>query len=317
MYPQSLHTPVALFIYNRPDTTERVFAEIRRAKPQKLLVIADGPKTNRHGDSERCSAARALLEKVDWECDVKKAYSDVNLGCGRRISSGLDWVFQTVDHAIILEDDCLPHPTFFSFCQELLARYAGEDRIATISGNNFNRSEPSHSSYSFSIYPLTWGWASWARAWEYNDFQMRQWLSLRTGGWLRELFESRWSAAYWRSIFEKVYQDHTDVWDYQWAFSCWTNHLLAIHPCVNLVSNIGFGQTATHTKDPYCKRADYPIRPMSFPLSHPPVIACDRKMDREIERTVHNIFPFGGTSLARIGRGLRRMANRLARKGES
>ncbi len=317
MDARSLHTPVALFIYNRPETTERVFAEIRNAKPQELLIIADGPKTSRNGDMERCAAARALVEKVDWECHVRKAYSEVNIGCGRRISSGLDWVFQRVDRAIILEDDCLPHPSFFRFCQELLERYAGEDRIAMIGGNNFNRSEPSNSSYAFSMYPLTWGWASWARAWKHYDHQIRQWPSLRTGGWLGELLESRWSAVYWRNIFEKVHQGRMDVWDYQWAFSCWTNHLLAIHPSVNLVSNIGFGNTATHTKDPACKRAGYPIHPISFPLSHPPVITRDRKMDREIERTVHNIYPFGGTSLARLGRGLRRVVNRLCRKGES
>src|SRR4030095_1100293 len=132
-----LQTPVALLIFNRPETTARVLAEIRNARPAKLLIIGDGPRPGEPADAERCLAARAAAANIDWGCEVLKNYSDVNLGCGQRPASGLDWVFQNVDRAIIMEDDCLPHPTFFRFCDELLEHYRDDERVMTVSGNNF------------------------------------------------------------------------------------------------------------------------------------------------------------------------------------
>jgi hypothetical protein len=315
MSEHPLTTPVALFIYNRPHTTQRVFAEIRRARPRQLLVVADGPAMDQPRDVEMCSAVRALIEEVDWECDLTTEFSEANLGCRRRISTGLDWVFQTVDKAIILEDDCLPHPTFFRFCHELLQKYAHEERVAMISGNNFNRSRARRPySYSFSMYPLTWGWASWARVWKYYDAQLKQWPLIQDGGWLRDLIDDPASVRYWKRIFQKVYQGDIDTWDYQWTFSCWVNGLLTIHPAVNLVSNIGFDKRAVHTKDPTYRRAHYRTQSMVYPLSHPPFLIRDIKRDDEIKKVVHGIYPFGGTFLARAGRVIRRMATWPLRK---
>src|SRR4030067_809654 len=118
-----LKTPVAFLIFNRPDTTESVFREIARAKPEKLLVVADGARPEKAGEAEKCEQARRIISSVDWDCEVLKNYSDVNLGCKRRVSSGLDWVFETVEEAIILEADCLPDPSFFTFCEVLLEKY--------------------------------------------------------------------------------------------------------------------------------------------------------------------------------------------------
>lgn len=132
-----LQTPVAFLIFNRPDTTARVFEEIRRARPPKLLVVADGPRFNHFGEAEKVAATRAIVEQVDWPCEVLKNYAETNLGCKRRVSSGFDWVFQTAEEAIILEDDCLPHPTFFRFCEEVLEKYRDDKRGLHISGDNF------------------------------------------------------------------------------------------------------------------------------------------------------------------------------------
>lgn len=131
-----LKTPVAFIVFKRPDTTEKVFEVIRKAKPPKLLVIADGPRAYRPGEAENCAATRAIIERVDWECEVLKNYSDINLGCKQRVSSGLNWLFDLVEEAIILEDDCLPHLSFFRFCQELLTYYRDEQQITSISGQN-------------------------------------------------------------------------------------------------------------------------------------------------------------------------------------
>src|SRR4051812_5076822 len=132
-----LETPVAFLVFNRPDVTARVFRAIAAARPRKLLVVADGPRPDRAGEAERCEQVRRIATAVDWDCDLRTDFAPVNLGCKRRVSSGLDWVFTEVEEAIILEDDCLPHPTFFWYCRELLDRWRDDPRVATISGTNF------------------------------------------------------------------------------------------------------------------------------------------------------------------------------------
>ncbi|MGC1799486.1 MAG: hypothetical protein WA701_03795, partial [Solirubrobacterales bacterium] len=183
-------TPVAMLIFNRPETTARVFERVREARPPKLLVVADGPRADRPGEAGRCREARAVVEAVDWPCELMTDYSEVNLGCGKRISSGLDWVFDSVEEAIVLEDDCLPHPSFFRFCEELLKRYRAEERVVHVSGDNFQSAGRAGGavgrllrlagrswspSYYFSRYAHVWGWASWRRAWSDYDFEMTAW----------------------------------------------------------------------------------------------------------------------------------------------
>ncbi|MEW6491011.1 MAG: glycosyltransferase family 2 protein, partial [Cyanobacteriota bacterium] len=161
-----MKTPVVFIIFNRPDTTQKVFEAIRQAHPPLLFVIADGPRPNKPGEDQKCAATRAIIDQVDWDCEVLTNYSEINLGCERRVSSGLNWVFDTVEEAIILEDDCLPHPTFFSFCEELLDYYRNDQRVMVITGQNvqFGRKRTDYT-YYFSRYNHCWGWASWRRAW--------------------------------------------------------------------------------------------------------------------------------------------------------
>ena len=178
-----LSTPVAFIIFNRPDTTARVFAEIAKARPPKLLVVGDGPRANRDGEADRVAEARAIIKNVDWPCEVLTNFSTPNLGCKKRVSSGIDWIFEQVEEAIILEDDCLPDPSFFQFCEEMLARYRHDDRIAMISGDNFLFGQvPVPESYYFSRYCHIWGWASWRRAWKDYDVNIPALAAIRTDG---------------------------------------------------------------------------------------------------------------------------------------
>ena len=179
-----LKTPVAFIIFKRPQETERVFAEIRKVKPQKLLVVADEPVQIDRG-RPRLRSARAIIDRVDWDCEVLKNYADVNLGCRLRVSSGINWVFDTVEEAIIMEDDCLPHPTFFRFAEELLDRYRDDRRMMSISGQNvqFGRKRTDYS-YYFSRYTHCWSWASWRRAWQHYDLDMKLWPEIRDGNFL-------------------------------------------------------------------------------------------------------------------------------------
>lgn len=152
-------------IYHRPDTTKQVFSEIAKVKPPVLLVVADGPRADRPGDDEDCSAARRVIEQVNWPCRVLTNFAETNMGARGRVSSGLNWVFSQVEEAIVLEDDCLPNHTFFRFCEELLEKYRNVDQVMHIGGDNFLSGRVSfEGSYYFSRYPHVSGWASWRRA---------------------------------------------------------------------------------------------------------------------------------------------------------
>ena len=286
-----MKTPVALIIFNRTDTTEKVFQAIRQAQPSKLLVIADGPRQDRIDEIQECAATRAIIDRVDWECEVITNYSDINLGCRLRISSGINWVFTQVEEAIILEDDCLQDPTFFTFCEEMLVRYKSDTRIMAIAGSNyqFGRMRTTDS-YYFSRYPHCWGWATWRRAWQHFDIDMRLWANVRDGNWLRDILNDDAEVKSWQKTFEGAY-DRTisTAWSYHWTFACWIQSGLTILPNVNSISNIGFGAGATHTNDPSNKLANMSAQEIFFPLQHPQFIVRDSVADR---LTYKNIFDF-------------------------
>jgi len=280
-----LTTPVAFIIFNRPDTTERVFAEIARAKPPKLLVIGDGPRPSRQGEAQKVEATRKIIQRVDWDCEVITNFSAVNLGCKKRVSSGIDWIFEQVEEAIILEDDCLPDPTFFRYCQEMLGRYRHDQRIGMISGDNFQFGRRySADSYYFSKYVHIWGWATWRDRWvECYDLTMAKWPSVRDEVAMVDMVGDMREAIYWRKIFELAYRGGIDTWDYQWVFGNWVNGRLSIAPTVNLISNIGFGVNATHTTST-SELENLPIIPIKFPLSHPIGVFRSLKADRFSEK---------------------------------
>src|SRR3954453_1153033 len=168
--PNGLETAVALLLFRRPEETARVFERIREARPRKLFLVADGPRPGNEEDAQGCEQARAVVERVDWPCDVVRDFADENLGLKKRIPRGLHRVFGEAPEAIILEDDCLPHPSFFRYCAELLERYRDDERVMMISGDNFQggrRRTPD--SYYFSRYVHSWGWATWRRAWQHFD----------------------------------------------------------------------------------------------------------------------------------------------------
>lgn len=285
---QPVNSPVVMIIFNRPDTTAKVFAEVARARPSKLLVVADGPRADLPGEAERCAAARKIVEQVDWPCEVLTNFSDSNLGCKQRVSSGLNWVFEAVEEAIILEDDCVPDPSFFRFCDELLLHYRDNERVMMISGDNFqNGGIRGAASYYFSRYCHVWGWASWRRAWQHYDVEMADWPIAREHGLLHEILDDLSQERHWSKTFDIIHSGVVDTWDVQWMYACWRQRGLSIIPNVNLISNIGFRSDATHTKNESDRFGDLPVYPMDFPLQHPPVISRDVGADLYTE---HHMF---------------------------
>jgi len=274
-------TPVVFIVFNRPEMTRKVFERIRQARPSQLLVVADGPRPEFPDDVVNCRDVRAIIESVDWHCEVTGNYADNNMGCRRRVSSGLDWVFNNVDEAIILEDDSLPHPTFFRFCEEMLDRFRDDRRIMHIGGTNYQFGlRRTKSSYYYSRYNPVPGWASWRRAWNYYDVNMRMWPEISQGGWLYDILGNKRSTIYWQNMFRKTFAGEINTWDYQWTFACWLQNGLSVIPNTNLISNIGYSNEATHTKDTDSKYANMPVEEMHFPLVHPNFMIRNELADR-------------------------------------
>jgi hypothetical protein len=211
---------------------------------------------------------------------VQQEFSDTNLGCRRRVATGIDWIFQQVEEAIILEDDCLPHPSFFRFCQELLERYRDDRRVGMISGDNFQfGATPSNDSYYFSRYFHVWGWATWRDRWQGSyDQAMGKWPQVKEQPWLSELLEDPAERREWLKNFDMVHSGRLDTWDYQWVFANWLKGRLCVLPSVNLVSNVGFDEEATHTKFAGAL-ANLASREMEFPLKHPGEVVRDEEAD--------------------------------------
>jgi hypothetical protein len=278
-----MNTPVVLIIFRRPDLTEQVLDRIARARPKQLFVVADGPRAGNAEDLENCQATRAVIDRIDWDCEVHKKFSDTNLGCGAGPATGISWAFEHVDQAIILEDDCIPDDSFFPFCEELLERYKDDERVMQVSGNNFQFGlTRGDYSYYFSRFGICWGWATWKRAWRHFDLEIKGWDALRQEQWLDAMLGNPAAAEIFHDIFERAYRAGGDVdyWDYQWTLACWAQSGLSISPNATLVTNLGCREDGTHTKDSKSRIAQLSIEPLDFPLRHPPFIMPNYEADR-------------------------------------
>jgi hypothetical protein len=271
--------PVAFFIFNRPIPTQRVFDEIRKLRPAILLITADGPR--HEADVPLVEATRKIVANIDWPCDVRQNYANKNLGVRRCMYTGIDWVFSQFEQAILLEDDCLPDPTFFPYCTELLKRYRDDERIIMISGDNMlpgRRWNPD--SYYFTVMTHIWGWATWRRAWQHYNAAMPDWIADLDAGFPGDFVPDANAGRFYSKMMHDTYTGNLNAWGLAWMYTAWKRRALSIAPAVNLISNIGFGPDATHTRkaDPF---AELPIEPMPFPLVHPKNIVANTEADIE------------------------------------
>jgi hypothetical protein len=281
-----LDTPVAFVLFRRPDRTRRIFEAIRAVRPKRLFLIADGPRAGNAEDARGCEEARAVVEEVDWPCEVTRDFAAENIGLRHRIPMGVDGVFRQVERAILLEDDCVPDPTFFPYCEELLSRYADEERVMHIAGSQLLRTPPNGgTSYHFSRYVHIWGWASWRRAWRHFGGALEEWHALpprRREQRLRRWFSTEQERNYWRLVWDPAYERSN--WSAQWSFTCISRDGLAVTPNRNMISNVGFGEDATNATEDPLGIADRPLEGVSFPLSHPRAIEADTTADAATSR---------------------------------
>lgn len=281
-----LETPVLFCVFNRPDLTRRVFDAIAQQRPRKLLLACDGPRQTKSQDELLVAETRAVLERIDWPCDVETFFRQKNQGCRTQMADAITWGFSRHERLIILEDDCLPGPSFFTFCEKLLDHYATDERVMMISGDNFQPVRRSERSYYFSNYAHIWGWASWRRAWTNYDLEMTSWPVFRDQELLREFACCDNEYHYWTDVFDRQHAGSIETWDYSWAFACWKHRGYTILPETNLVSNIGFRSDGTHTTDAEHHLANQPVGTVDF-ITHPSVVARDAIAD---EYTWRNVF---------------------------
>ena len=255
---------IIYILFNRPDVTRRSFEAVRAAKPSRLYLIADGPRPGVPTDRALCrEARRTVTELIDWDCEVTYDFSDVNLGCGRRVSSGLTRAFQELGEAIVVEDDIVPQPAFFEFCSEMLMRYRHDDRVHAISGFNPVGRYATSATHVGSLFWSPWGWASWNRAWAGYSFNLQGWRSPATQSQIKAYVANDLYFQYLAHHFGEVLDGKVDTWDFQWIYAMLRNQRFAVTASSNLVENIGFRNDATHTTSllPFIVGLDeYPLR---------------------------------------------------------
>jgi hypothetical protein len=305
-------TPVALVVFNRPQQTRAVFDRIAQARPTQLLIIADGPRSERQGEAELCEQVRAIATAVTWPCEVRTNFAPENLGCRRRLVSGLNWLFEQVEEAIILEDDVIVDQSFFPFCEEMLARFRTDDRVSMISAFNIaDDLTQDGPSYLFSTLTHIWGWATWRRAWARYDETLLLWPEIKTSGLMEQRFADPRSRAYWTTVFDAMHNGNgPNTWDHQWAYTNFMNNTLAVVPGINLMENIGFGPDATHTLDTEDAPALKAGR-IRFPLVHPPAMVPMRLFDEVDNKRSGFQIP---TFTERLVKRLQRVATRLRKQ---
>lgn len=279
-------TPILFVLFNRPDTTKQVFEMIRKIKPEKLYIAADGPRLHKKNEEKLCEETRKVTDIIDWPCEVFRKYSDKNFGCKINMSGGIDWFFKNEENGIILEDDCLPNESFFYFCQELLDKYKDVEKIKMISGNNFQFGKKyGEDSYYFSNFPNIWGFATWRRAWKEYDIEMKTYPEFKKDGKIATIFTDNKIQKFMIRLFDKLYKNEMNAWAGRWVYAIYSNKGISISPSVNLVSNIGFGQNSTNTK----KRNDILSNITTEKLEnlvHPSLITINKEADDFLFRKI-------------------------------
>ncbi len=279
---EPLKTPVVLFVFNRPDCTEKTMESIRAAKPERLYVIADAPRQEHASDVNSCAMTRAVIDRmIDWPCDLRRHYAEINLGCGQSIPSGLDWVFNHEEQAIILEDDIVADTSFYTFCQEMLNRYRQDSRIYQIAGyNQFHYRPRNHADYFFTSYSPIWGWATWRRAW--NQYSRNITSDRAVIESIQNNTLSVTEAESLIDILTMIETGQLDSWAYHWWAHCLIRDGLCIVPSKNLIRNIGFGTGATHTLSPFTRERWRTIHTLPGPYKAPEAVSAETNFDLRV-----------------------------------
>jgi hypothetical protein len=286
-----VNSPILFLAFNRLDTTQRVFETIASVKPDRLYIACDGARKNRNEEENVKAVREWLMSNISWKCEVKTLFRENNLGCKLAVSGAITWFFEQEEMGIILEDDCLPSVSFFTYCDDLLNKYRDNPTIMSISGtNHLDNTLTYKESYHFSGNFNCWGWASWRRAWSKYDPDLQAWSAFRKSHKLSKLPHSSFLfVRYWTRIFDLLEKQVIDTWDYQMILTVWNNEGLCICPARNMISNIGFSVEGTHTLDSSHRNSNRKRETISFPLVHPQEIRQNVELDKLENKAFYEI----------------------------
>lgn len=323
---ERINVPVAIIFFNRPAPLRKCFEAVREAKPTKLFLVQDGPRKSNQTDLRNVEECRKIVENVDWDCEVVRIYSEENLGCGKRIYTGIKEVFNHVDRVVILEDDIVASKDFFYFASEMLEKYKDDERIIDIAGMNHcgvNTSCPY--SYFFSEIGSCWGWATWKRSWdlmEYNfDFINDEYA-------VNCFMKSYYRSKKMRKNMIKESKKRREIlknggrltaWTHQFMMAGYFQSTLSIVPKMNLVSNIGLTEDSGHATSSI-KKIPKGLQRVFFmktyhldnPLIHPKYVIEDNVYSKKVMKIL------GITGIRRVTRKIEGIIRRIifAEKGE-
>lgn len=265
----------------------RSFESIRRARPQRLYIASDGPRKERVGEAEVVARTRSsVLAMIDWDCEVKTLFQEQNLGCGPGVYTAISWLFEHEEMGIIIEDDCIVSESFFPFMEQMLTRYALDQRVGMVAGFNPIPMPQLEDSYLFSRFKISWGWGSWRRAWLGMDLDMR-WRQTIPDSVLNNSGFRAMDRKEWLYQLKCIDQGYVSAWDWQWYFSLAAQNQLCIYPKVNLVCNIGVGAEATHTSFGQITRQRYELE---FPLLDPPYMVPNVHFEKACYKYTNSIY---------------------------
>ncbi|RYG85737.1 MAG: hypothetical protein EON59_11580 [Alphaproteobacteria bacterium] len=272
-------TAALLLPYNRVTEIRLVVEAILKAPVSRLYIGADGPRDNA-SDRVACSRVHDYLDGVDWPFEVHKLYQRGNLGCSAAIKHHLDWFFEHEEHGVVLEDDCVPDPQFFAYCDVLLSRFATDDRVMCINGYTpFVPGGQRDHDYWFSIYPLSWGWGTWRRAWRRFRADMSGLDDFLAAERFPGAAGKQPVAARWADRFRLARSSPDYSWFVNWTYSCWAAGGLSVMPNASLVRNIGLTHGGKQLKTLPLPGADTPIGRLGWPLKHPAAVRPDMQRD--------------------------------------
>ncbi len=279
MNDYQLNKAVLFLVFNRPDVTTRVFAAIREAKPPRLYAAANGPREHHKDDHFKCVEVRNLItENIDWPCELYTLFRDEHLSACDAGSSAINWFFERENDGIILEDDILPHPDFFRFCEELLDKYADNEQVMHISGSNFNPARwYANADYYFSKYAISHGWATWKHSWQsyVNDLAAFDYFPSDIKIIPNEKERNRFV-----KLFLQVREnaDEFNSWDFQWLCSILHSGGLAVQTNINLISNLCLDAKVKRVMDRW-KTVNIHTLKLPETLVHPKEVKPDLEAD--------------------------------------
>lgn len=308
---------VLCLAFNRPRPFERVLHALREAGPREYFVSIDGPRPDRPNDVVLCAEVRRLAESIDWATQVRLNIQTVNLGCGPAVTAAISWALSHVPEIIVIEDDCLPDPSFLRLCDELLERYRDDSRVMQIGGSNWGaaRERFGDYSYAFTSFAPVWGWATWRRAWAHYDYRLDSWPRVKSSG----LAQGMSLSTRFRRLLERdweIVRAGGGTWDHQWQYAVLRHHGLNVCPRRNLVKNIGFADDGTQTRQADHIFSRLGAESLEFPLRHPPEIARNASVESVFETVYWQKLGWPMRLLRWLVRrpGLRRTISAMLRK---